>query len=80
MELGCDVDADVDWRVQYRRPTSTKDYDTETEDLSRALHFAILNPNPAVLERLLARKPELEARAKAPAAYSALELALTRQG
>ncbi|MDR2161556.1 MAG: ankyrin repeat domain-containing protein [Desulfovibrio sp.] len=81
IRAGCAVNAEAEVRNQFRRPGATDEYgDTETEDLSAPLHFAVLNPRPAVLAALLRHKPDLDTRADAPAPFSALELAVRRPG
>jgi hypothetical protein len=80
VRAGSDVNAVTNWRTWFRSPGSVA-ISGHTADISAALHFAVLNPNPAILRALLRHQPNLDARrACAPVHYSALELAAIRAG
>ncbi|MDR1163515.1 MAG: ankyrin repeat domain-containing protein, partial [Candidatus Accumulibacter sp.] len=63
VKAGFKINAKGDKRVYFRRPGAPKAYSAESEDLHSAFHFAIANPNPAVLAAILRHKPELDATA-----------------
>ncbi|MDR1934344.1 MAG: ankyrin repeat domain-containing protein [Candidatus Accumulibacter sp.] len=79
IRAGSGVNDETQVRVSFRR-VDYPGWGEEEQDLSAALHFAVLNPNPAVLRALLRHKPQLDARVKLGAPFTALELAATRPG
>ncbi|MDR1312026.1 MAG: ankyrin repeat domain-containing protein [Burkholderiaceae bacterium] len=60
IKAGCAVNAQGSKRVYFRRPGAPKGAEAESEDLRSALHFALANPNPAILAALLRHKPNLD--------------------